>query len=199
MPVGYDTDALYLLAVKEDAEGNIITKNVKSYAMARDIIEEVLGSEDQYRYIDEYDWRVTGYFDDPETGYARPEGQRVWYWTLEKVIDYKGNVAFKVIQPWGVKVEDAAYRVTVGDVAFYYNRAGQFMFEEIAVEDDDPFDTGISGTAIYTYSKMVAKSNEAYYLSCVACVHDDVKYAMAYEDFLPNAAKSGLYLHIIEN
>lgn len=200
LPAAYEGDALYLVLEKYDDLGNIIeAKPVTDYATARDIIEEVLTSDDQYRYIDTYDWRVSGDVDPlVETGYARPAGQKVWYWTLEKVVDWDGQVAFKVIQPWGVKVDGAAYKVVIGDVTIYYDRAGKFMYEEIQVADADPFGTGESGTAIYTYSKMVAKSNEAYYLSKVDCLFEEGDYAEVYQSFLPNAAKKGLYLHVIE-
>lgn len=203
LPAAYEGDFLSLRMEKYDAAGNIIdTKPVTDYATARDIIEEVLTSDDQYRYIDTYDWRVTGNVPLVETGYARPAGQKVWYWTLEKVIyeDLDGNklVGFKVIQPWGVKVDGAAYKVVIGDVTIYYDRAGKFMYEEIQVADADPFGTGESGTAIYTYSKMVAKSNEAYYLSKVDCLFEEGDYAEVYQSFLPDAAKKGLYLHVIE-
>ncbi|MBR3741400.1 MAG: hypothetical protein IKN04_13270 [Clostridia bacterium] len=197
LPVAYENDALYLVLEEYDDLGNIVdAKPVTSYAVARDIIEEVLTPDDQYRYIDNYDWRVTGNFDDPETGYFRTGGGRMWYWTLEKVIDYNGAVAFKVIQPWAVKVDGAAYKVVIGDVSIYYDRAGKWMYEEIEVADADPFGTGESGTAVYTYSKMVARSNERYYLSKVSCTFEEGEYTEIYQKFLPNAGKSGLYLHI---
>jgi hypothetical protein len=202
---GYADDALYLTAQDTingipqfDNLGNPIMHDVTSYTEARDIIEEVIGSEDQYRYIDMYDYRVSGNADDPITGYARPAGQRVWYWTLEKAFYDHDNdpktadkVVFRVLQPWGVKVDGAAYEVVVGSVAFYYDRAGKFICEKITVTDDDPFKVGVAAEeTVYTYTKMVAKSNEAYWLSKIEAFYGEGDYTYVSESFYPNASKA---------
>ena len=215
---------------------------VTSYAEARKAIANVLNGSDEYKYIDIYDYRVSGRaqlgasipaitartLDDlanssswsgaPKNGhrltdngyYADDVNKSTKYWTLEKVydvIDGEAVVGFKIIQPWGVKVEShdldygnsegGAYMVVVGDVAIFYDRAGNWIYEEIT-DTGDPFGVGEEGTVIYTYTKMKAKSNERYWLSKVEVTYEEGDIAMIYQRFLPNAGKSGLALHIFE-
>ena len=194
----YDTDALFLGLIEVDDNGVETITNITDYKTARQIVKAVMTADDQYDTIQEGDWRICA-DSAAETAQVKKATQKVRYWTLEKVKDYSGFVSFKVIQPWAVKVDGAAYRVVVGDVTFYYDRAGKFMAEEIEVADADPFQTGEAGVAVYTYSKMVAKSNEKYYLSKVDCFFEEGDYAEIYESFRPNAGKTGMALHIIAN
>lgn len=197
----YETDALWLFLETTDPEtGLILAEEVTDYKTARAIVKKVMTSDDQYNMVQEGDWRISDdTISDDGTAQTRAAGKRVYYWTLEKVKDWNGDTAFKVIQPWGVKVDGAAYKVVAGDVTFYYDRAGKFLAEEIEVADADPFQTGEAGTAVYTYSKMVAKSNEKYYLSKVSCEFEEGDYSLIYQSFSPNAAKSGYALHCVGN
>ena len=138
-----------------------------------------------------------------ETGYTG--ANRVYAWTLERttVTDPSTGItypAFKVLQLWGLKHDGAAYRVVIGDVAFYYDRAGKFMYEEICVADSDPFGVGESGTTFYTYttySSVGVRTNARYWLSKVESVFEEGDIADVYQTFLGNAGKTGNYMHVI--
>lgn len=210
-------------------------KMVTNAKVVRAAVASVLSGLDEYRYIDIYDYRVSGiptpYPTTADTSItdrghndaintSAPAGtigqnidrtnKSVKYWTLETVYDKIGAdtvVGFRIVQPWGLKVEShdidygnsegGAYMVVVGDVAIFYDRAGNWIYEEIT-DTGDPFGVGEEGTVTYTYTKMKTRSNERYWLSKVEVAYEEGDIALIYQRFLPNAGKSGLALHVFE-
>ena len=247
-------DALVLYGI-DPITGDVY--QVTGYNEARDIIARQLAGEDLYKYMDVYDYRVSGndpaydinlngdrrsedlpdiatglkdgemtiqrsngqtntVFDDDATMNIRGQGvtgvagnvtadgaysiAHSLCWGLRKVKVYSNDGTwtwgFKVIQYYGLKIDGAAYEVQIGNVTIYYDRAGKWLAETIAVENSDFFGVGEPCTGYVTYKKMQANSNEAYWLYQIEERYaEGGTYEYAVARYKPNAGKTLQYSH----